>query len=80
MARTVYKICTLQLKIAGYHLISMNLDLIVFSIKKQYFNRNLSELDRLQNILSFLEINQHSTIKNKYLSPFFFGVHNSQMN
>ena len=31
----------------------------------------------MQNILRFLEINQHNTIKIKYLLPFFYGVHNS---
>ena len=46
-------------------------------LERQYLGRNANEIDKFQTILSFLEINQRSTVKIKYFVAFFKEVHDS---
>ena len=46
-------------------------------LKKQYFERNESQINRLQKILNLLEINQQSTVIIKYSKVIFKEIHNS---
>ena len=49
----------------------------ILILKEQFLGRNENEINRLQTILNFLEINQQSTVKIKLLIAFFQDVHYS---